>query len=146
VYVSVVFGELINNLDWFDKFDELRAMYGDDASVGFAQVKVSTAMWLEEGGYMPRSIDKTSLIKSLVDTVRNIAYSTMYVSLIVRKLSGLDLPIPKIRIIASYYAKGIDHASDSCDVNYVNELGLVAEQFYFSDDLITLFPRSQNDE
>lgn len=48
IYISIVYGELINNFNEFDEFDNLRAELGLDPSVGFAQMKVSTFSWIEK--------------------------------------------------------------------------------------------------
>ena len=48
IYIAVVYGELINNFNQFDRFDNLRSELGLDPSIGFAQIKISTAIWLEK--------------------------------------------------------------------------------------------------
>lgn len=55
ILAAVIYAEQRLNVDWKDKlFDDIGGFYGLNTSVGVAQVRVSTAKFLEEQGYMPK--------------------------------------------------------------------------------------------
>jgi hypothetical protein len=146
VYVSVVYGELINNLDEFDNFDETRAKIGLNPSVGFSQMRISTGLWIEnhydnyEG--IKKSKDRDELVNKLLDERTNIDYSVLYVKLISNQIEQQTMYPCVIKSIGSYYAKGIDRDSIIIDTGYSNNVGISAMTFYESQEFIDLFPRN----
>ncbi len=145
LYVSVIYGELNSNLNFFDEFDDIRAEYGYDPSVGFGQIRVSTFMWLEEnysdGKYIIKSKTEDELIKKILDIDINIKYTTFYIKLIREKLSELLELEPSVISIASQYSLGIDHGKRKINPNFVSPVGQSAKDFYYSDKLLGLFPK-----
>lgn len=54
ILASIIYAEQCLNVNWVDDLlDGFLGFYGIDTSVGIAQVKISTAKFLEEKGYMP---------------------------------------------------------------------------------------------
>lgn len=144
-YVSVIYGELSSNLDYYDRFDEVRARVGFNPSIGFAQLKVSTAMWLEErlseAGTVEASATRQELVDRLLQMKANITYSVFYLSLIRERLVKEGTKEPSLRSLGSYYARGIETTSENLSVTYFNPVGTKAEEFYHSDLLVATFPR-----
>jgi hypothetical protein len=143
---SVVYGELFSNLNVLDEFDRIRAEYGFDPSVGFGQMRVSTFIWLEEcsadGKNIFRSRDKKELVKKISNDSINIIYSACYIALIKNRLFNEWDKEPDIRQIGSYYSLGIDHGCRKPNPEFVTPVGLAAEEFYNSDKLLSVYPRS----
>ncbi len=143
MYVSVIYGELYNNLNIYDEFDETRARLGFDPSIGFSQMRISTALWIENNcmtnAVVTKSRSKKELIDKLTDDTINIAYSVLYVRLISQKVPRKTSS--SINTIASYYGRGIDFNKDVSDTLYTNSIGKTAEEFYHSDLLCDIFPR-----
>jgi len=145
VYVSVVFGELNNNLNFFDDFDEIRASLGFDPSVGFGQMRVSTFMWIEEyfsdGNLIKKSKDNNELVTKISNNETNIIYTTFYIDLIRDRYIEKFASDPSVTILGSYYSRGIDFGQPEIEKNYFNKIGIIAEKFYHSDKLDDIFPR-----
>lgn len=134
LYISVIYGELINNYNALDNFDETRAYLGFDASIGFAQLRISTIKWIElnysDLPFISQSSSRKELIEKGLNDTTNVIYSVLYVKLIKEKLSK----IYSVRSIGSYYGIGIDK-QQKIDKNYTNAIGDSAMAFYFSDRL-----------
>lgn len=140
-YASIIYGELKNNYNEWDRFDTFRARIGMDPSLGFAQIKVSTFMWIEDNyaneQHISKSNSKDELIDKMLNDSINICYSVFYVKLISDKISEKFNTKPSVKTIASYYAKGIDYYKiDSLDLSYYNQVGISSEEFYISNKLI----------
>ncbi len=146
VYISIVYGELHSNFNFFDNFDSLRAAYGFNASIGFGQMRISTVMWLEEnyadGQIIKRSRNKNELTRKILNDKMNIAYTTFYVKLITDRLLSIDGKEPTIRQLGSFYSLGIDHGKRKINKDYTSNVGRVAEKFYYSNDLISIYPKN----
>ncbi len=138
LYISVIYGELINNYNALDRFDETRACLGFNPSVGFAQIRISTIKWIELNySNLPcvsQSGSRKELIDKGVNDTTNILYSVLYIKLIEEKLADYN----SIKLIGSYYGKGIDN-NKNIDINYSNVIGDSAESFYFSKKLVNVF-------
>ncbi len=147
VYASVVYGELFNNLDVYDDFDEVRARIGFDPSIGFSQIRLSTSVWLEDNyclnGFIKKSKTKKELIDKLVNDDSNIMYSVLYVSVIESTIKKKHIPL-NVCTIASYYGRGIDYEKEIYDFSYSNRIGTTAQEFYDSVKLKESFPRSND--
>lgn len=145
VYISVIYGELSNNFDHWDRFDDFRAKIGGDPSVGFSQMKVSTFMWIEDNYSDNKLIIKSKKYSEAVDKLindsTNILYSVFYIKLIQDKFLNLFNSKPSVKNIASYYGKGIDYSNSVIDLDYFNQVGSSAEEFYDSNILIEEYPR-----
>lgn len=143
MYVSILFSELYNNLNFYDEFDEVRANIGFDPSIGFSQIRVSTAFWIENNytvrDIITKSRTKKELIAKLVDDNVNIAYSVFYVSLISKAVEQ-KTKRANINTVASYYGRGIDFNKEVSDTLYSNFIGKTAEQFFNSENLRVAFP------
>lgn len=138
LYISVIYGELINNYNTLDKFDETRAYLGFNPSIGFAQIRISTIKWIELNySHIPsvfQSKNRKELINKGINDTTNILYSVIYIKLIEQKLENYN----SIKSIGSYYGKGIDY-NKTININYTNAIGDSAESFYFSKKLLNVF-------
>lgn len=148
VYISIVYGELSSNMNFFDEFDNIRADFGYDPSVGFGQMRVSTFMWIEykhaDGVNIIKSKNEDELVTKIKDDITNISYTTFYVGLIRDKIRDeLDIE-PTVKLLGSYYSLGIDHGKRKLNPNFTSPVGEAAEEFYYSDKLLLLFPRLKN--
>lgn len=146
MYVSIIYGELKNNFDEWDRFDNFRAKIGMDPSIGFAQIKVSTAFWIEDNYADNKIIFKSNnqeeLVKKIINDSINILYSVFYIKLIQDELIKKFQREPSVKTLASYYGRGIDYyMEDQLDSLYYNQIGVTAERFYNSDELLECLPR-----
>ena len=144
LYVSIIYAELMNNFDYMDKLDNVRAKYGFDPSVGFAQIRVSTFYWIEENSnntLIIESKDKDDLLNKIATDSINILYSAEYIRMINALFMKKYGKSASIKSLGSYYSAGIDYGKDDVDSNYFNIVGRTAEEFYNSDILINEFPR-----
>lgn len=138
LYISVIYGELINNYNTLDHFDETRAYLGFNPSIGFSQIRISTIRWIESNySNLPgisQSANRKELINKGINDTTNILYSVLYIKLIEQKLANYN----SVKSIGSYYGKGIDN-SKAIDINYSNVIGDSAESFFFSNKLSNVF-------
>ncbi len=146
IFISIIYSELKLNYNDFDRFDEIRARWGFDPSVGFAQMKISTAYWIENnynnGKLIRKSKSREELIDKIINDSTNVIYSGFYIKLIQDKLFFKFHEKPSIKLIASYYGRGIDYyREDYIDSSYYNQIGITAQEFYDSDKLLDSFPR-----
>ena len=146
VYISIIYGELKNNFNEWDRFDNFRAKIGMDPSVGFAQIKISTAEWIEDkysgNKFIYKSNTHDELVHKLINDSTNTLYSVFYIKLIMDKLIFKFKREPTIKLLASYYGSGIDYyREDNIDILYYNQIGITAQEFYDSDKLLDYFPK-----
>jgi hypothetical protein len=162
---SVIYADRRMNYNLLDNaLDKSIAMKGRDNSIGIAQVKVSTANWIERQIHNPNSAyylgeeferlipnfsSREETINNLSDSVLNLTYASAYISMIIKrwKNSGFDIS-DKIEIVATLYnlgsmkrngAERLPHNNPS-----PNEYGIAALYFYESDLLISVFPRDND--
>lgn len=148
VYISILYGELACNMNIFDEFDNIRADFGFDPSVGFGQMRVSTFLWLEhnhcDGENITKSENNNELIAKIKDDSTNIVYTTFYVGLIKKRIK-YELQIePSVKLLGSYYSFGIDNGQRDFNPDFRSPVGIAAEEFYNSNKLLTLYPRFDN--
>ena len=130
--------------------------------MGIAQVKISTAIWIEKQIHnsksqfylgekiekqIPISNDWEEVIKKLENPQTNIIYAACYIAMInklwepVFKLSGLE--DNKVGIIAAIYSLGILDINNQIRKPHpnakMNEFGETAQEFYQSFSLRDLF-------
>lgn len=145
IYISIIYGELHSNYNFFDDFDNVRAEFGFDPSAGFGQMKVSTLMWIEEnypdGKTITKSRNRNEAVRKILNDTTNIAYSVFYVKLIRQKLLDINAKEPTVKQLGAFYSLGIDHGKRKINTNFTSPVGLAAEQFYNSDKLIEIYPR-----
>lgn len=146
IYVSVVYSELINNYNALDNYDEFRARIGMNPSLGFAQMRVSTCVWLENnysGNYgIHLSKTRVELVNKMINDSINIHYSCLYINLIKKRF---EETYPRGMIaskhLATYYGKGIDESNETITTLTINKMGVTADSFYYSHKLLKFFPR-----
>jgi len=133
-YFSVVFAERLHNVNHLDKADFSRARLGFDASVGFAQMKISTCEWVEL--HHPKRLpfspskDRFHLIHRLSFPDTNIVYSVVYCRIIQDLYKKRFGYLPDVAALGSYYGRGIDYGKIMEQEFYLNELGLTAHDYY----------------
>lgn len=146
MFISTIYGELHNNYNLIDNFDNFRARIGMDPSVGFAQIRVSTSLWIEDNYADNRLIYKsrnnTELVNKIIIDSINVLYAVFYIKLIHDKLLNKFHKEPTVKLVASYYGKGIDYyRENNVDSSYYNQIGITAQEFYDSDKLLDYFPK-----
>ncbi|MDD5581699.1 MAG: hypothetical protein PHS99_00590 [Candidatus Marinimicrobia bacterium] len=134
VYFSVIYAERLHNINNLDKADYSRAYMGFNASVGFAQLKISTSEWIEShySHLLPfnPSKNRSALIRRLAYPDTNIVYSAVYCQIIKDEFKEQFGYYPDVATIASYYGCGIDYGKGLNNEFYLNELGLTAYEYY----------------
>ena len=139
LYASVIAGELLCNWNELDLSDDLRAAIGADASLGFGQMRLSTANWLEQNYAslldLSPSASRLELLERLRNDTTNIQYTVVYIHLIQREFLSVGIQVPTPVQLGSWYARGIDRDSIRIDSKYVNSVGRAAGK-YFSSSLI----------
>jgi hypothetical protein len=121
---SIIYVERINNVDWTDDaLDNLLAEAGLNSSIGFCQVKMKTAYWIEvqlddtTSEYFPgmKTIGKLSvsqnpkeiITKLNVDSL-NIQYAAAYIKIIEEYWSKNGFPLDeKQSVVATLYSTGL---------------------------------------
>jgi len=144
IYIAIVYGELNNNFNEFDQFDNLRAEIGLDPSVGFAQMKVSTFSWIEKNikdKLIKKSRNNKELLKKIKYDTTNIMYSILYIKNINELFLNKYGKNASVKSLGTYYSIGIDYGKDHVDSSNSNIVGETAEKFYYTNLLINEFPR-----
>jgi hypothetical protein len=161
---SVIFAERRENYRLNDALlDAWFARFGYNASIGFGQVKVNTAVWIEREVSIPRSsyylnstvahlfLQKSSrsqLIEKLNNDSINCLYATTYLAMIWKRWSNAGLKWDEntaAGILSTLYSLGVFLANGAERLPHsapkMNELGRVAQAFFSSSDLRQFFPQ-----
>jgi hypothetical protein len=129
---AIIYVERKNNYDWRDEyFDDYLAKKGKNSSVGFCQVKMKTAYWIEcqladsasefypgpyyakasKGKYesiLPISQSPQEIIDKLKDDGTNLLYAAAYMRIIQSYWERKGYPIDnRVDIIATIFSYGI---------------------------------------
>jgi len=162
ILTAVIYAERLLNYNWQDDaLDELLAVSGYNSSIGFCQIKLKTAYWIqknlqdERSPYylgkgvaerFPVSRSTDELIDKLKDDRTNIEYAAAYLAMFQRrwKRAGIDMA-GRPEILGTLYSTG-PYRSDSSERQphahpLPNRFGNVVLQFYNSDALIKVFPK-----
>ena len=160
---SIIYAERYLNYNWEDAvLDDVLAKVGYSSSVGFAQIKVNTAFWIEKELNTPRSeyylgaeiavtvkrsTSRAELIEKLKNDSINIRYCCAYLSMVKHRWSKAGVFLRdenETGILASLYSLGVissdgkerkPHADAA-----MNKFGTTVQEFYDSFDLLNLFP------
>jgi hypothetical protein len=121
---GIIYVERINNVDWMDEaLDNLLAESGLNSSIGFCQVKMKTAYWIEiqlddsTSEYFPgmktrgklsvSQSPKEIITKLNVDSI-NIQYAAAYIKIIEEYWSKNGFPLDKKQsVVATLYSTGL---------------------------------------
>jgi hypothetical protein len=160
---SVIYVEHTRNVSWMDReIDPLLADYGLNVSLGLGQVKINTAIWIEDqfsdsssryfirdvvSGTMLKSLSREELINRLLSPGQNVCYIAAYLAMISKRWSDAGISIANnVEILATLYSAGavgenglekrIPHTNPR-----PNTFGLYARDFFYSNELSNLFPR-----
>lgn len=127
---SIVYVERTLNYDWSDKiFDVFFAQSGRNSSIGFCQVKLKTAYWIEkqlndstsnffpgEKYYKKLTISNSSqeIINKLNNDSLNILYAGAYIRIIQSLWKKSGFPInDRVDILATLYSTGLFQSDGS---------------------------------
>jgi len=95
ILASAIYTEQANNVSWKDYYIDPLAAFALDVSLGVSQVRISTAMMLEDRGYMKKTEYKewhgnndinsrrSAIAKKLQDDKTNIRYAAAYMKCII---------------------------------------------------------------
>jgi hypothetical protein len=139
--MAIVYVERISNFDWKDKaLDILLANSGYNSSIGFCQVKLKTAYWIEvqlndsSSIYWPGkeyanilsvSQSPKELIAKLENDSLNITYAAAYLRIIESRWEKAGYPIDdRADIIGTLYSTGLFNP-DKCLKNFHPRITLI---------------------
>ncbi|MGE5353262.1 MAG: hypothetical protein ACM3P0_14365 [Acidobacteriota bacterium] len=121
---AIIYTERTMNYDWEDEtFDNILAHAGLNSSLGFCQVKLKTAYWIERNLNDPKStfypgdkykgileVSKSpeELIKKLNSEFENILYAAAYIKIMISRWAKSGFPIDdRPEIIGTLYFAGL---------------------------------------
>ncbi|MCF7832416.1 MAG: hypothetical protein K9N05_02420 [Candidatus Marinimicrobia bacterium] len=125
---SIIYVERTNNYNWQDEyFDDYLAKKGQNSSIGFCQVKMKTAYWIEcllvdstsefypgkkYEGILPVSQSPQEIIDKLEDDRTNLLYASAYMRIIQSYWESKGFSIDdRVDIIATIFSYGIFNRS-----------------------------------
>jgi hypothetical protein len=160
---SIVYAEHSLNVNLGeDILDKVLALSGYNSSIGVAQVKVETALWIRRqlddasGIFFDparvSSLKKQSsgdIIEDLSEPKVDLIYAAAYVRMILKVWNPLfALPSYKDRVsglVATIYSLGLSHPDGSLRLPHadarMNHFGEVAQSFFDSFELTNEFPK-----
>lgn len=150
---SVIYAERFLNYNWEDDLlDGFFAESGYNSSIGFAQIKVTTAFWIEKGVHNTRSLyylgndiecritrstSRPELIHRLLNDSINILYCCAYLAMIERRWENAKVLFSErteTGILATLYSLGVirfDGTERTPHANpQMNHFGETAQRFY----------------
>ncbi len=158
---SAIYADRRMNYNLLDEvLDVAAAKQGRDNSIGFAQIKVSTALWVcqtvndpespyyigeETREMVPFILDRNSLLHSLTEIHTNLVFAVAYGAMVLHRwrAAGYDIS-ENPAIFATLYNLGPYRSDGSERVPHdkpkSNYFGQIAEDFYFSLELRDRFP------
>lgn len=160
--VSVIYAEQVLNVTWGDKeLDIPLAKAGLNTSVGLGQVKVSTAEWIEHQmcdsaslyflgdsirKKFPFSFSRADLVDRLAIPKWNCYYVAGYLAMILKRWSEAGVPLHhRVVIAATLYSAGVEKSGREIRKPHSNPIsnnfGRLADAFYESESLLSIFPR-----
>lgn len=121
---AIIYIERTLNYNWEDKaLDEILANAGLNSSIGFCQVKMKTAYWIEKqlsdsvsifyqgkeyGNFLKLSKTPKEIILKLKNDSLNILYAAAYIKIMINRWQTAGFPInKKPEIIGTLYSKGL---------------------------------------
>jgi hypothetical protein len=160
IVASVICAERSLNYNWQDTYlDRIMAVNRLNSSVGFCQIKVNTAKWLEDklndasspyylgdsvATLFPRSVYLDKLVERLEDDELSIMYAAAYLAMFQKRWlrEGVNISnrpdiLGSLYSLGAYKTNGAEHLPHPDPVP--NEFGLLAQYFYDSDFSNRLF-------
>ena len=123
ILASIIFVERTNNYSWEDKsMDNLLAYSGVNSSIGFCQVKIKTAYWIEHNytdstllyypghkyhGLLNISSSKKELVNKLNNESKNIFYAAAYLRMMCSRWSSVYDISSRPDILGTLYSTGL---------------------------------------
>ncbi len=143
ILASTIYAEQARNVNLLDDFDIYRA-HKDDVSLGIGQIKISTAMLIEDAGYMEKTVPQMNengeiitnrrkeIINKLTDPAKNIEYAAAYLSMI-RDLWKDSYPEigGRTAIMATLYNIGANGSKGPHSNPQSNDFGDFAKEHYY---------------
>ena len=148
VLAATIYAEQRLNVDWKDDYiDGICGFYGVDTSIGIGQVRISTAKFVEENGYMPKVIkeewgwniplvgfvngtEQMAREKELENPSKNIRYAAAYLRYF-QDLWEEEYPEigSSVEILATLYNLGHEQTSPNSEPK-ANDFGNFAKDNY----------------
>jgi hypothetical protein len=121
---GIIYVERTNNVDWMDDaLDNLLAAAGLNSSIGFCQIKIKTAYWIEvqlndttsnyfpgmkTKGKLPVSQNPDDIISKLNEDSLNINYAAAYIKIIEEYWANSGFKLKeKQAVVATLYSTGL---------------------------------------
>jgi|GEM_PF-3074745 len=151
-FAAVIYSERKNNVNFWDRYDRIRAELGYDSSVGISQVKVSTALWIRhqsnppENGIPEKVLTLPSVIEELLDDSLNIEIAGQYLCRIIEDFSLTYGRQPNTAELATLYSRGIDYQKKMPDKLIINQIGECALEYFEGPKQRQLFSSSGSDK
>lgn len=158
---SVIYTERMLNYDWKDDaLDVILAINGKNSSIGFCQIKLHTAYWIERnlnnplspyylgketGKRFPKSRYRDELIGKLKAVDLNIQYAVVYIAMFQRRWGGMGFDISENPgILGTLYSTGAYKKDGSERTPHsspkMNYFGKRVKEVYESDLLKVVSP------
>jgi len=160
IVAAVIYAERVLNVNWRDTYlDKLMALNRINSSIGFCQVKLNTARWIEKNlndtsskyflgdsiaAFFPESVYLDELIERLEDTSRNIIYAVAYLAMFKNRWlrAGVDIGcrpdiLGTLYSLGAYKTNGEERLPHPDPVP--NTFGAVVQEFYDSNFAERLF-------
>lgn len=160
IVAAVIYAERVLNVNWRDTYlDKLMALNRLNSSIGFCQIKLNTARWIENNlndanskyflgdsiaAFFPESIYLDKLIERLDDPSLNIMYAVAYLAMFQRRWAreGVDIS-SRPDILGTLYSLGPFKTSGEERIPHPdpvpNRFGSTALEFYNSEILADIF-------
>ncbi len=155
IITSVLYAERFLNFNWEDAvLDNVLAYSGYNSSVGFGQIKISTAFWIEQeirdksskyylgvsmASAIQQSKSRDELIKKVINDSINILYCAAYISMIQKRWKNAGTFLNKNNetgILGTLYSLGIVNANGEERKPHnnpqMNKFGVIAQNFFDS--------------
>ncbi len=160
IVAAVIYAERVLNVNWRDTYlDKLMALNRLNSSIGFCQIKLNTARWIENNlndanskyflgdsiaAFFPESIYLDKLIKRLDDPGMNIMYAVAYLAMFQSRWQrdGVDIS-SRPDILGTLYSLGAFKTNGEERIPHPdpvpNRFGSTALEFYNSEVLVGIF-------
>jgi hypothetical protein len=155
IVASVLYAERYLNYNWDDEIlDNVLAQSGYNSSVGFGQIKITTAFWVEQelnnsiskyylgnavASQILRSATREKLIKKVTNDSVNILYCAAYLAMVQYrwKSAGIFLPMNvEAGILGTLYSLGVINSNGEERTPHpnpqMNKFGFTAQEFFDS--------------
>jgi len=156
IIASIIFSERRLNMNIIDKYENLLGYLGLDTSIGIAQIRVGTGIWIIHNStdttsvfclekrywrVVPKAGSREDMLEILQNDSLNIVLAILYVKQMMTYWKKHNFPIDnRVDIIATLYSKGIyKQGTNTLIIPHrypiSNKMGKIAKAFYNSNQL-----------